>query len=125
MVGRPVGNADPEGMVTLCRICRGLGTWGDGPGGPCRSCIRRAVDATVRGEDLVAIPVASAIRAAAIGEPAPLTLIERTAVSIALRRLNGRASDIALACSLPLLAIELAVRSAGQWHVAERPSGAS
>jgi hypothetical protein len=50
----------------------------------------------------------------------PLTLVERTAVAVAMHHLRGRASDIALACTLPFLALELGVRSVGRGRGARR-----
>jgi hypothetical protein len=50
----------------------------------------------------------------------PLTLIERTVVAAALHTLRGRSSDVALLCSLPLLALEVAVRSTVRAVVPER-----
>jgi hypothetical protein len=44
-------------------------------------------------------------------EPKPLTIVERTMISFALGRLRGLASDIALAGALPLLALELSLRT--------------
>lgn len=48
-----------------------------------------------------------------IREPLELTIVERTLVRVALG-LPGRASDIALAGVLPILALEIGIRVAGR-----------
>lgn len=115
-------------MYTFCRLCGGPGTSGDGPGAPCRRCVRAVVASVVE-----LVPVGS--RASALDnapdrapdldhgrsgapyqcarEPLGLTIVERTLVRLAMS-LPGRASDIALAGALPMLALEIAIRVAGR-----------
>jgi hypothetical protein len=97
-------------VVNLCRLCLRLGTSDDGPGAPCRPCIHRAVGIVVRAEPARTrhhrLP-----HVASSGARGPLTVTERTAVAVALRHLTGRSSDVALACALPFLALEVAVRA--------------
>ena len=99
-------------MINLCRFCRRVGTSGDGPGAPCRACIEVAVAVATDGRHAVGSRVAaSARRSPRAAVPEPLTVTERMLVRGALCGLRGRASDVALAGSLPILAVELALRS--------------
>jgi hypothetical protein len=108
-----------EVVYSVCRFCGGPGTQGDGPGAPCFGCIREVVasvagvpigSASDRSIATVQTPVPSTSRRR---EPMPLTVVERTLVRRALD-LPGLASDIALAGALPMLAIEIAIRTAAR-----------
>lgn len=104
-------------MYTVCRLCGGPGTSGDGLGAPCRPCVRAVVASVVemvpvggRPKELMPSPV---VPLAFAREAMGLTIVERTLVRLAMG-LPGRASDIALAGALPMLALEIAIRVAGR-----------
>ena len=135
-----------EAMYTLCALCGGPGTQRDGPGAPCRACIRVAVaslnevpvgslpkrtpDAIPPGpaaSRVAALPIEVAghqphhVRTPAAPsclerKPMALTVVERTLVRMAMA-LPGRASDITLLGVLPVLAVEVAIRTAARISV--------